>query len=195
MAIASYNRVTYVPEAPSSCGLFAPLSFWKVLRHHPRFLAVFPAPTSTRPARPSSYVGFDGVPGARPTIRGDGTRRSSPSSAGGGGSSTEKEKSAGHAPVAVGLPGSMPTGSKRTKDRAGIFAASASVSKRVKELTLASSSKSQTLQKYGTCYVSKRALCVTRRWRGLPAAHGGANVLLEDRGGPGGRRPPGAGRR
>jgi len=136
MAIASYNHVTYIPDAPSSCGFFAHLSSWKILRHHPRFLAVFPTPTSTRPARPSSSVDVDGVPGAPPNVRGDGTPAPSPSSASGCGRST----------VAVGLPGPMPTGSKRTKDQAGLLAASASIAKRVKELTDASSSKSQTLK-------------------------------------------------
>jgi len=40
----------------------------------------------------------------------------------------------------------MPTGSKRTKEQAGLLAASVSISKRVKELNDASSSKSQTLK-------------------------------------------------
>ena len=136
MAISSYNHVTYTPDAPSSCGCFAHFSSWKFLRHHPRFLAVFPIPTFTRPARPSSSVDVNGVPGAPPTVRGDDTPPPSPSSASGGGRST----------VAVGLPGPMPTGSKRTKEQAGLLAASVSISKRVKELNDASSSKSQTLK-------------------------------------------------
>jgi len=136
MAIARYHNVTYIPDAPSSCGFFDHLSSWKILRHHPRLLAVFPTPTSTRPARPSSSVDVDGVPAAPPTVRGDGAPPRSPASASGCGRST----------VAVGLPGPMPTESKRTKDQAGLLAASASIAKRVKELTDASSSKSQTLK-------------------------------------------------
>ena len=136
MAVASYILVTYIPDAPPSCGFFSHLSSWKILRHHPRFLAVFPTPTSTRPVRPSSSVDIDGVPGAPPTVRGDGTPPPSPSSASGGGRST----------VAVELPGPMPTRSKRTKDQAGLLEASASMAKRVKELTDASSSKSETLK-------------------------------------------------
>jgi len=76
MAIASYNHVTYIPDAPSSCSVFAQLSSWKILRHHPRFLPVFPTSPSTRPARPRSSVDVDGVPGAPPAVRSDGVRPS-----------------------------------------------------------------------------------------------------------------------
>jgi len=46
----------------------------------------------------------------------------------------------------VELPGPMRKWSKSTKDQAGLLAASASIARRVRELTDASSSKSQTLK-------------------------------------------------
>ena len=83
MAIASYSHVTCIPDAPSSCGFFANLFSWKIQRHHPRFISVFPTPTSTRPTRRSSSVDVDGVPGVPPAARDDGTSPPLPSSASG----------------------------------------------------------------------------------------------------------------
>ena len=146
MTIASYNHVTYVPDAPSFCGVFAQVLLCKILRHHPRFFAVFPAPASTRPAGPRSSVDVDGVPGAPSAVPSDGVRPSLPSSAGDGCRTAAQEIGAGEAPVAVRIPGPMPSGSARSRDQAGLLVASTSMAERVKGMIEASSSEMHRLK-------------------------------------------------
>ena len=146
MAIARYNNREheYKANIPGSCGEFRHFSSWSLLRHHPRFSEQFPLPAAPSPRPPPDSMPGNAVADRAPAVHvargaGDG----SAAAAAEGGASEEGEAAS---PMAARQLGALPMGSKRTKEQAGLLAASAALNKRVKELTDASAGKAQSLK-------------------------------------------------
>ena len=164
MAIAAFNkRDDYKADIPGSCGVFRFLSSWELLREYRRFSDTFPIPSSgSALSPPAVIVGLEmedeDSAVAVAAGAGGGSASAAPAGVGSrrGGSSSSR---------ANGQPAVQPMGSKRTKDQAGLLAATAAMNKRVKELTESSVRKAETLKNMErTMFFNSAAM------RGTPAA-------------------------
>ena len=164
MAIAAFiKRDDYKADIPGSCGVFRFLSSWELLREYPRFSDTFPIPSSgSSLSPPAVIVGLemeDEVSGVAVAAgAGGGSTSAAPAGVGSrrGGSSSSR---------ADGQPAVQPMGSKRTKDQAGLLAATAAMNKRVKELTESSVRKAETLKN-----MERAVFFNSAAMRGTPAA-------------------------